>query len=197
MHFIFLTRCYNPVNLAKIKDDIKRLFIGKEHTYEHLIVVDLTHGASRDDFTEFADDVTKVFFTEQKPPNDTQNVFGMNEAISTVITDGYVYVLDDDNTLHQYFLDICNDCHGEDVIVFKIIGRPDLGNPCTLHILKRIDWANFITKLDTMKNLKIDVGDNRNEDALFFTKMSQHKCKIKFVNKMIAYYNALPRIGVN
>lgn len=197
MHFIFLTRCYNPVNLAKIKDDIKRLFIGKEHTYEHLIVVDLTHGASRDDFTEFADDVTKVFFTDQKPPNDTQNVFGMNEAISTVTTDGYVYVLDDDNTLHQYFLDICNDCHGEDAIVFKIIGRPDLGNPCTLHILKRIDWANFITKLDTMKNLKIDVGDNRNEDALFFTKMSQHKCKIKFVNKMIAYYNALPRTGVN
>ena len=193
MHFIFLTRCFTPENIARIKGDIMRLFIGSEHTYEHLIVVDMSHGSSRDDYVDFADEVTKVFFTDQKPVNDTQNVFGMNEALSTVTQDGYVYVLDDDNTLHKYFLDVCKECNGEDAIVFKIIGRPDLGNPCTMHILRRIDWANFITKVSTIKNLGIDVGDNRNEDALFFTKMVRNNCKIKFINKMIAYYNALPR----
>ena len=195
MHFIFLTRCYTPVNLNTIKQNIKETFDGTEHTYEHLIVVDLSKVKDENEcqkYIDCADEKTTVHFVDNKSENDSQNTYGMNQALATVTNDGYVYVLDDDNLLHKYFLNICKDCKGEDAIVFKIIGRPDLGNPCTMHILKRIDWANFITKIDVMKRLGIE-PDGRNEDAHFFTRMSQNHCSIKFVNKMIAYYNALPR----
>lgn len=198
MHFIFLTRCYTPVNINTIKQNIKEIFDGTEHTYEHLIVVDLSNVKDENEvmkYIGFSDELTSIHFIDDKPENDSQNTYGMNKALDTVTNDGYVYVLDDDNLLHKYFLDICKDCKGEDAIVFKIIGRPDLGNPCTMHILRTINWANFITKIDVMKRLKI-LADGRNEDANFFTRMSQSGCSIKFVNKMIAYYNKLPRIGV-
>lgn len=45
MHFTFITRCMEPTNLQQIKNKIAEVFSKQtEHSYTHLILVDLTHG---------------------------------------------------------------------------------------------------------------------------------------------------------
>ena len=198
MHFIFLTRCYRPTNIATIKKNIEDTFKGSEHSYLHVILVDLTHGENQETFTPFVDNNTLIGLVSSKAPNDTQMTIGMDDILNMINSNtSYVYILDDDNLLHKDFLSICEDCDDEDAVVFKIVGRPELGNPSimNMHPVCHIDWANYITKLGTMKKLKIYHGGTSSlcEDGLFFLKLMQNKCKIKFVNKEIAFYNRLPK----
>lgn len=199
MHFIIITRCYKPTNLEKVKESIKVAFFGSQHTYTHLLIVDLTHGGKRKDFTRFADDTTVMYFVAKKQANDQH----LDVAMDLILTefdqdDAYVFFVDDDNIMHPDFLQICQHCAGEDALVFKIEGRPNFGNPDALHgqAVGHIDWANFIVKLGMMKRVKIYHGGNRSncEDSIFFNKMeAQPDCKIKFVDKVLAYYNKLPK----
>lgn len=198
MRFIFLTRCFSPANLDRIRQNIREVFAGSEHTYTHLILADLTHGAWRDDFAGFCDAQTVLEFVDMKQPHDTQCTAGMDAALSLVGRgDEYVYVLDDDNLLHPDFLDVCEACGDADALVFKIAGRPELGNPSVMdqYPVGHIDWANFITRLDVMRELKIYYtdGPRRCEDGVFFDKMKQNHCEIRFFDRELAYYNKLPR----
>lgn len=198
MRFLFLTRCFVTKNIPHIKDSIRGVFAGSPHSYIHVVLVDLTHGGKREEFERFADDVTVVHFVESKLPFDTQCTEGMDAALRKFgEDDDYVYVLDDDNELHKDFLSVCDECAGEDAIVFKIAGRPELGNSSILgkYPVGHIDWANFITKLRVMRWLKIFYvdGPRRCEDGVFFHKMMTNQTKIRFVSKELAFYNKLPR----
>lgn len=198
MNFFFLTRCYRPDNIPRIQQNLKEVFAGSAHEYSHCVVVDLTHGAKPHDFNELCNRNTDVLFICQKPANDSQNTFGMDEAVGQFAEAGsYVFVLDDDNLLHPRFLEICEECGGEDAVVFKIEGRPELGNPFSLsgrnNPVGHVDWANFITRAEVMKRLKVtyDFNPPRCEDGVFFSKLMSAGCSIKFVDKVLAYYNRL------
>lgn len=196
MHFTFLTRCYTPVNLNAIKQNIKDVFKDTEHTYTHLILVDLTHDDQRgQSFDGYEDDVTLVKFVENKPEGDTQNVKGMDNALAELPDDGYIYILDDDNLLHKDFPQVAQYCNGEDAVIFRVDHMLTWGDPQLLkgNPVGRIDWANYVTKLKTMKDLKVYPGGHRCEDGMFFHRMMQHNCTFKFIDKVFAYYNKLPR----
>jgi hypothetical protein len=196
MHFTFITRSFTPVNLPTIKDNIRDIFKDSEHTYTHIILADLTHEDQRgQSFDNLEDGNTIVRFTESKLPEDTQNCQGMDEAIATVKDDDYIYVLDDDNILHPDFLTVAQYCNGEDAIVFKlenisVLGNPDMvkGDP-----MGKVDWANFVSKASTMKKLKVYPGGHRCEDGMYFRRMMADNCTFRFVDKVLAYYNKLPR----
>lgn len=200
MHFFFVTRAYQTGNLQKIKDNIRGVFAGSEHSYRHCIVVDLSHGGNMDDFAVFGDSHTEVLFTRMKPEKDSQNANGLQAAAFLAENESdWVYVLDDDNLLHPRFLDVCDHIDGnEDAIVFKIEGRPELGNPdiyATDNAVGKIDWANFIFKANTVSRfgLKDCIKPPRCEDGIFFGKLVRNKCTIAFLNDELAYYNKLRR----
>lgn len=202
MNFFFLTRCYQPGNIQRIKDNLAEVFAGSGHGYRQCIVADLTHGATGADFCPFIDDNTEASFTFKKPEKDTQNTYGMNYAILHIAReDEYIYVLDDDNLLHPRFPEVAEKAENSDffdAVVFKIEGRPELGNLIMQveNAVGRIDWANFITKGETMKRvgLKDCLYPPRCEDGIFFSKLlACGHYHIKWVDEVLAYYNKLPR----
>lgn len=199
MNFVFLTRCYKYTsNLEIIKNNLKGIFQGSKHTYEHIITVDLSHGYPKEEFLALQDSVTQVILIDSKEKQDTQLTMGMDTALSlaNVKLDSYVYVLDDDNLLHPNFLKVCDYIKDFDAVVFKIEGRTNLGNPSIMSIypVGHIDWANYITKYEVMKKLKIyDPVGTRCEDGLFFNKLKMNGYKITFIDEILAFYNKLPR----
>lgn len=203
MNFFFLTRCYQPGNIQRIKDNLAEVFAGTGHNYYHYLVIDLTHGATSADFAPFIDARTDATFIHEKPEKDTQNTFGMNYALRFVKPDEYVYVLDDDNLLHPRFPEVAEKAENSDffdAVVFKIEGRPELGNLIMQgeNPVGRIDWANFITKGETMKRVGLNdcLNPPRCEDGIFFSKLlACGHYHIKWVDEVLAYYNKLPRLG--
>ena len=193
MNFFFITRCYRPDNIATIQQNLKDVFAGSVHDYKHCVVADLTHGKREDDFSGFYDLKTEILFSPTKIEGDTQNTFGMDTAVEKFAgDDDFVFVLDDDNFLHPRFLDVCDECTGDDAcIVFKIENRPELGNPNKILVgnpVGHIDWANFIVKASVMKRLKV-FHAGICEDGLFFQKLVSAGCSIHVVDKVLSYYN--------
>ena len=69
MNFIFITRCYKPINIDKVKESIRLVFKKTKHTYRHIILVDMTHinGYTEDDYSKFKDDeLTELHFVYKK-----------------------------------------------------------------------------------------------------------------------------------
>lgn len=201
MNIVFITRCFKPTNLEAIKSRLKEVFAGTRHTYRHFILVDMTRAESPAPFADFCDPNTTVVFSNEKPPADEYNTKAIDEVLAAYYTprETFVYILDDDNTISSDFLRVCDYCEhnaGADALVFQIASRPELGQEFIRpgEAIGKIDWANFLTRLDVMKWLKIFTGtDSQTADGQFFNRMLEREAFILYVDEPLCFYNALPK----
>lgn len=201
MNIVFITRCFKPTNIEAIKTRLKEVFHHTSHTYRHFIVVDMTRAESPAPFADFCDPNTTVVFSNEKPQADEYNTKAIDEVLAAYYTphETFVYILDDDNTISKDFLRVCDYCEhnaGADALVFQIASRPELGHEFNRpgEAIGKIDWANFLTRLDVMKRLKIFTGtDSQTADGQFFNRMLEKGLCILYTNEELCFYNALPK----
>ena len=201
MNIVFITRCFKTTNLEAIKSRLKEVFHHTSHTYRHFIVVDMTRAESPALFADFCDPNTTVVFSNEKPPADEYNTKAIDEVLAAYYTprETFVYILDDDNTISSDFLRVCDYCEhnaGADALVFQIASRPELGQEFIRpgEAIGKIDWANFLTRLDVMKMLKIFTGtDSQTADGQFFNRMLEKGLCILYTNEKLCFYNAMPK----
>ena len=201
MNIVFITRCFKPTNLEAIKSRLKEVFHHTSHTYRHFIVVDMTRAESPAPFADFCDPNTTVVSSNEKPQADEYNTKAIDEVLATYYTprETFVYILDDDNTISEDFLRVCDFCEhnkGADALVFQIGSRPELGQRFIKpgEAIGKIDWANFVTRLEVMKRLKIFTGtDSQTADGQFFNRMLERDAAILYVDEPLCFYNALPK----
>ena len=198
MHFTIITRCSRPDNLEAVQDSIRNVFGLTEHTYQHILIVDCTGPYKDSDYKQFADKADKVSYVYDKTGNDKFMAADIDNALIAfnVPDDSYVYILDDDNILHPDFLDVCKEIEDRDIIVFKVKGHSNWGRSDIGNAIRHIDWANFITKAEVMKRIKVFRKDKKSSeiDGNFFNNaVWDAKCSVKFIDRELAYYNALKR----
>ena len=202
MNFVFLTRCFKTTNLEAIKSRLQEVFAGTtRHTYRHFIVVDMTRAENPAPFADYCDPHTSIVYSNEKPPADTYNTKAMDEVLATFNPpnpwDYWVYILDDDNTINENFRILLERepkyCQA---VMFKAADHPDWGNYINTweNAVGKVDWANFVTRLDIMQRVKIfDGTHSQTADGEFINKLTNMNATILYMGEEIATYNALPK----
>lgn len=191
MHFIFLTRCFKPDNIQAIKDSIKSTFESHdEHTYKHVLLVDMSHTEAKEDqFDCFVDNYTDVHYVRKKKDHYMYN--DVSDYLETVEDrEAYVYLLDDDNIIKPDFIKVCDTSENVDLIIFKLDDHEQWGKKgCGSG---SVDIGNYITKLSILKKYKFDTNESsRCADGRFVERLRENKCSIIYINEYLGYYNKL------
>lgn len=196
MKVIFVTRCYKPTNIQRIKDNLKQVFSAQtEHSYIQYLLVDMSYGQSEQSFKCFEDEHTVVLFTYEK--KDYYNTFGIDQLINSIKDQQnvWVYFLDDDNFINQNFLTIFNNYQGEDVFVVNS-NRLSFNKPLTVgNVVSKIDLCNYIVTLKVKKenNFYKENQLSYASDGRFFENLLKKQYKIKYLNQRVVTKDAMKR----
>jgi hypothetical protein len=149
-------------------------------------------------------DTSKIIYTKQFSDNpkvielecNTKGVCGhpqINYAINK-ITDGYVYVLDDDNIMHPEFWKIAPHFDGEHVYTVDQLREPNrrvlLGNNISIG---NIDTAQFIVPAKLIGDIRWP-EQARCGDYAFISKINKkHPTKFRYIRGVFSYWNYLAK----
>lgn len=200
MKCVFVTRCSRPDNIKRISENIESVFRGSRHTYRHVLVCDITE--SYEDLKEYARYDLNAFIQPviMKHERDKYLTNGIDTALFNLNEDGcYVYILDDDNLIMPEFLDALDEAERTNAVavVFKVKDHPQWGKSNIEHnnAVGRIDWSNFITRIDVMRAIGVynQFCDSHDSDGEFFNDLLEF-CddgEIVYMDKVCGLYNAL------
>lgn len=112
-----------------------------------------------------------------------------NYAID-LITDGYVYILDDDNIIHPEFWNIVSEFDGEHVFTFDQYRPSENRNLSGKEIIaNRIDTAQFIVPAKLIGDVRW-LEQQRGGDFHFINGIKQnHPTKFKYITGIYSYWN--------
>lgn len=196
MNIIFITRCYKPTNIQRIKDNLKSIFEKQDNiSYVQYLLVDLTYNEPQQNFKVFEDEHTRVHFTYNK--KDHYNNFGLDEVIKSIPDDQntFVYVLDDDNLINENFTKVFDSYQGEDII-FVNARRFQLTPPIKVgRVVGYVNTSNYIVKLKARKETPIYVEGEKSypADGKFFQNLLKKDYSIKYLNYDVCGYNVMSR----
>lgn len=192
MNVIFITRCYKPTNLQRIKDNLKSVFEKQDKiSYVQYLLVDLSYNQPQQNFKCFEDEHTKVIFTHNK--KDYYNNAGIDEVLQTIPNDQntFVFVLDDDNLIKDDFTKVFDNYNGEDVLVVDWFREPfTVGN-----IVGKGDTRNCIVKLKVRKEtpIYIEGAKSYSADGVFIENLVKKGYSFKYLNLSVSIYAAMKR----
>jgi glycosyltransferase involved in cell wall biosynthesis len=195
--FNIITRCSRTKNLLKVKESIFKTDsnIIWWITFDTSILKDI----DAELLSELQSDKIKLFF-KKSSQNDYGHAF-INDAIDK-ISDGWVYVLDDDNILHEDFIQTLTDkikenpdkrafifnqkVDGKDFTKLDVrLAKPENMKP------QLIDMAQFLLRRDLIGELRLKLGDYK-ADGYFIEDIYQKSPEdFYFIDEILCYYNFL------
>ena len=200
MNCIIITRASRPGNIKSVKDSVRQTFSGSKHTYRHVLVCDFTDAYSDiSDYEPFIGKHTSLFPVCMKNANDKYMTEGIDRALDNVAdTEGYVYVLDDDNVMMPEFLTALDAAEKKNppAVVFRLRNKPQWGSPTIQpgEAVGKIDFANYIVRLDVIRELKVycPFSDSHDADGELFNDILHHyDGEIEYLDSVCGVYNGL------
>ena len=197
---IVITRTYSSKRLSVIKENLKSVLQKHNVDYVHYLAVDLTRGGTKEQFLQFEDERTKCFFIQKKKAGDTYCSCNIDQSISQIKEEGYIYMLDDDNLLGESFyqLDKYNPKQTP-VLVFNVHYKKPTGHfkGIVTSIAKgqaigRIDLSNYLVDIELYRMCKFGTDKKSQQcDGIFFNKLLQRNIEVKYLQEFYSNYNAL------
>jgi glycosyltransferase involved in cell wall biosynthesis len=199
-----ITRCTRPENLYKVKESI---FNSNNLFKINWFIVFDTNCITKID-SEILSDFSQV--SQLRFIKGVTGDFG-HQLINTCldeIRDGWVYVLDDDNLLHEDFYEDINSAilNFEDKRGFifnqKVGGRDFSGldiresNHQNIKV-GSIDMAQFILRRDLIGDRRLESGKYVADGIFIQNLFEESKDDFIFINKVLSYYNAIESPKLN
>lgn len=195
--FNIITRCSRTKNLLKVKDSI----FNQSTNVMWYVYFDTTHLKDIDAelLTELQHQNIKVFF-KKSITNDYGHQF-INESID-LIKDGWVYVLDDDNILHEDFFSTLiikiKENPNKRAFIFdqKVDGKDftkldiRVAKPENMRV-QHIDMAQFLLRRDLIDDKRLKLGDYKADGYFIEDIYKSNKEDFFFINQILCYYNYL------
>ena len=195
--FNIITRCSRTKNLLKVKESIFKndLDIIWWVYFDTTILKDI----DAELLSELQSDKIKLFF-KKSLQNDYGHAF-INDAIDK-ISDGWVYVLDDDNILHEDLLSTITESISDNpdkrAFIFnqKVDGKDftkldiRLAKPENMKV-QHIDMAQFILRRDLIGEMRLKFGDYKADGYFIEELYNSSPGDFYFIDKILCYYNYL------
>jgi len=201
--FNIITRCSRTKNLLKIKESIFK----NDSNIVWWIYFDTTilKDIDAELLSELQSDNIKLFF-KKSSQNDYGHAF-VNDFIDK-ISNGWVYVLDDDNILHEDFIKTITDKIKENpdkkAFIFnqKVDGKDftkldiRVAKPENMKS-QLIDMAQFILRRDLIGEIRLKLEDYK-ADGYFIEEIYKKSPKeFFFINQILCYYNFLSGVKMS
>ena len=200
-----ITRCCRVENLKKILDNLNSRFNNTQFNFNWLIACNsrFLNQEKVDQLNTILQPlvsrnrvVAKLFHPSGSFNFDSDLLnYAFNSDVFT--KQDYVYILDDDNIIHENFLNVIQQNVQNDFDVLTVNIGDWCGNIYNLPVLcdKKIDTANMIFDYKYLKNNGGFVcslrGERYIEDCLTFSRAIQNNAKIIYSQQIGAYYNYL------
>ena len=195
--FNIITRCSRTKNLLKVKDSI----FNQSSNVMWYVYFDTLHlkDIDADLLTQLQHPNIKITF-KKSIPNDYGHQF-INEAID-LIESGWVYVLDDDNILHEDFISTLTKYISENpdkkAFIFdqKVDGKDftkldvRLAKPENMRV-QHIDMAQFLLRRDLISTNRLKLGDYKADGYFIEDIYKSNSEDFFFINQILCYYNFL------
>lgn len=179
MFINIVTPCSRPNNIKKVYESIN---IPSEN-YHWYVIMDMDY---------VPNGLPENYNITYIPYRDTKSLAGNSQRnlALELITDDYVYFLDDDTIMHSEFWDTVKNFNN-DIIVFNQAFKDGSLRLFGGHIGPSVvDTGNILTRRGTIGNIKWDVAEY-NADGQFFMDVSKKTKSKKYIPKIISYYNKL------
>lgn len=195
--FNIITRCSRTKNLLRVKESI----FNQSTNVMWYLYFDTLHlkDIDADLLTELQHPNIKIFFKKSTPGDYGHQL--INEAIDSIV-DGWVYVLDDDNILHEDFtstlIKYISENPDKRAFIFnqKVDGKDfsklnvRLASPENMKV-QLIDMAQFLLRRDLISNNRLKSGDYK-ADGYFIEELYKSNPEdFFFINQILCYYNFL------
>ena len=178
-----ITACSRPTNLKQLYESIRFEMIDAWY-----IVYDTSTAGC-----------TKQFEMEPKIIEiecNTKGVCGhpqINHALN-IITEGYIYVLDDDNVMHPNFWKLVPRFDGENVYTFDILRKPSNRSYRGDKIaLTYIDTAQFIVPRNLVGDIRWPEQTRGGDYAFISAIKKNHPHKFTYVPGIASYWNYISK----
>jgi len=195
--FNIITRCSRTKNLLKVKDSI----FNQSSNVIWFIYFDtfILKDIDAELLSELQSDKIKLFF-KKSIPGDYGHQF-INDAINN-ISNGWVYILDDDNILHEDFFSnlttkIKENPNKKAFIFDQKVGGKDfsgvdirVANPENVKV-GHIDMAQFLLKRDLIGEMRLKLGEYKADGYFIEDVYKSNPEDFFFFNQVICYYNYL------
>ena len=198
MKLEILTRCTRPENLLRIRQSI--LNVTTDHNITWRIIFDVSSVISVDSDILYELDSSWIWkhFIKGVPEDMGHDM--LNQVISQIDDDSWIYVLDDDNILHENFsrvFELIQEFNPDGLIFSQHVGGKDFSgldirvaapeNVC----VGKIDMAQFMVKKTLLGESKF-VSNKYEADGILITELYENnKDKFLIKNEVLCYYNFL------